>query len=152
MIYFDYLTGSIVSCNFSEKNSPKEVQGFLYPDLLKNMNIASIHNHPLQYCSPPSGKNFEMLGLEFEEFEIISSKKELWILESREIIFDNQILKNLRKKLDLVLNSYFDEASKNFNNDYVLLDNVNKGYGDFLLTYLNNKCDKIKLTRRYLNE
>ncbi len=47
------------------------------------MNIASIHNPPNQYLSPPSGKNFEMLGLDFEEFEIISAQKELWILESR---------------------------------------------------------------------
>jgi hypothetical protein len=97
MIYFDYTSGEIVACSFSDKNSPDEVHGVIYSYLLKKMHIASIHNHPVPYGAPPSGKNFEMLGLDFEEFELISSKEELWILESREEIFsDEEIIKKLR--------------------------------------------------------
>ena len=151
MIYFDYITGNIVSCNFSVEESPDEIKGVIYKSLLKKMHIASIHNHPIQYFSPPSGKNFEMLGLEFEEFEIISSQREIWILESRDIVLDDYTLFKLREKFDNSLKSVFDEMRKDFDKDYLILDNVNEGYGDFLLNYLNRKCDKIKLTRRYLN-
>jgi hypothetical protein len=143
MIYFDYIDGDIVSCNFSNKNSPDEVHGVIYSYLLKKMNIASIHNHPNKYCSPPSGKNFEMLSLEFEEFEIISSQKELWILESREITLDEVDLDNIRYKFDIALDSYFDEAKKDFDEGHLILDNVNKRYCDFLLTYLNNSAIKL---------
>lgn len=114
------------------------------------MNIASIHNPPNQYLSPPSGKNFEMLGLDFEEFEIISAQKELWILESRKLVLEEVVIEKLRKKFDDALNSSFDEVVKEFDEKYLILDNVNEIYGDFLLNYLNNKCDKIKLTRKIL--
>jgi hypothetical protein len=152
MIYFDYISGNIISCNFSDDDVSDEVKGVVYPRLLNKMHIASIHNHPIQYCSPPSGKNFEMLGLEFEEYEIISSQNELWILESKEVVLDKDNLDKLRKKLDDSLNSFFDEVRPNFDEGYLILDNVNEGYGNFLLNYLNRKCDKVKLTRRYLNE
>lgn len=152
MIYFDYISGNIVSCNFSDGKTPNEVKGIIYPYLLKKMHIASVHNHPIQYCSPPSGKNFEMLGLEFEEFEIISSKNELWILESREVVLDEKTIDALREKFDDALDYYFDEMMIEFEEGYLILDAVNESYGDFLLNYLNKKCDKIKLTRRYLDE
>ena len=93
-----------------------------------------------------------MLGFEFEEFEIISSRHELLILESREIVLDDYTLNKLREKFDNSLNSYLDEVRSDFDEGYLILDNVNEGYGDFLLNYLNNKCDKVKLTRRYLND
>ena len=152
MIYFDYVSGNIVACNFSDGGTPNEVNGIIYPYLLKKMHIASIHNHPIQYCAPPSGKNLEMLGLEFEEFEIISSRNELWILESREIVLDDEDIDKLRGKFDVALNSYFDEMMIEFEESYLILDAVNESYGEFLLNYLNNKCDKIKLTRRYLDD
>ena len=80
LIYFDIHSGNIVSCAFSDKG-PDEVNAVIFLDCIEGMHIASIHNHPHQYYSPPSGKNFEMLGLDFEEYEIISAKNQLWILE-----------------------------------------------------------------------
>ena len=50
------------------------------------------------------------------------------------------------------LNSYFDEMMIEFEESYLILDAVNESYGEFLLNYLNNKFDKIKLTRRYLDD
>ncbi|MEE3490108.1 MAG: hypothetical protein VZR10_04525 [Methanobrevibacter sp.] len=131
MLYFDYKSGNIVSCNFSDENSPDEVNGVIFKHLLKKMHIASIHNHPNQYLSPPSGKNFEMLGLDFEEFEIISAQKELWILESRNLVLEDVVIEKLRKKFDDALNSSFDEVVKEFDERYLILDNVNELYGDF---------------------
>ena len=152
MIYFDYVAGNIVSCNFSDQNSPNEVNGIVYSYLLKNMRIASIHNHPIQYCSPPSGKNFEMLGLEFEEFELISSREELWILESREQIFPDDEINKIRHIVDDYYNSIYLDISSEFKEGYEVIDEFNRQYGDFLLNYLNNDYINIKLTRRYLND
>lgn len=151
MLYFDYKSGNIVSCNFSDTNSPNEVKGIIYPYLLKRMNIASIHNHTIQYSTPPSGKNFEMLSLEFEEFELILSKDELWILESREEVFSSQKINQIRDKIDYNYESIFSDINSEFVEGYVVIDEFNKRYGDFLLNYLNKEYNNIKLSRRYLN-
>ena len=54
-----------------KKFKHNKVQGDVYPIVLKDMHIASIHNPPNQYCSPPSGKNFQMLGFDFEDFGLV---------------------------------------------------------------------------------
>ena len=150
MIYFDIETGNIVSCNFADKNKPDEVSGEIYADVLKNMHISSVHNRPKQFYSPPSCKNFEMLSLDFEEYELIFSQRELWILESKEMVSDEKI-KNIRKNAK----EYFDFISENTHVDleknYLIIDNMDFLYGNFLLDYLNNDFDNIKLTRRYLD-
>lgn len=50
---------------------------------LKKCNIASIHNHPSSVYSPPSDKNFGILMRTFEDYELIASAKELWILKAK---------------------------------------------------------------------
>ena len=152
MIYFDIDTGNVVSCNFSEEDAPNEVQGDIFVDCLKGMCIASAHNHPIQYGSPPSGKNFQMLSLDFEKYELVLSQNELWILESKDIVFDENEINKIRDTLEDTLVSTFDEVNNDFEEGYLILENVNKKYGDFLLIYLNNKLKNIKLTRRYLND
>lgn len=74
MILFDYISGNIVSCNFSNGLNDDKVESVVYPNLFKDMHSASAHNHPIQWYSPPSGKNFQMLGFDFEEYELIFSK------------------------------------------------------------------------------
>ena len=152
MVYFDYVTGNIIFCNFSKKNKPAEVNGIVYADLLKGMHIASIHNHPKQFYSPPSGKNFEMLGLEFEEFEIISSQKELWILESHEKQLNQDEINEIRRNTEEFFDLIYNDINREFEEGYLVIDNLNKVYGDFLLNYLNNDFDNIRLTRRYLDD
>jgi hypothetical protein len=150
MIYFDYVDGDIVSCNFSKKSFNK-VQSIIYPYLLKDRSIASIHNHPISYGSPPSGRNFEMLGLEFEDFELISSKQELWILESREKIFSNDEINRIRSDIEEYYDLIYVDITSEYDEGYLIIDEMNKRYSDFLLNYLNNKFENIKLTRRYLD-
>lgn len=151
MIYFDIETGNVVFCNFAQ-DEPNEVTGDIYSTLLKGMHIASVYNHPKKFSSPPSGKNFEMLGLDFEEYELILSEKELWILESKEILFDDEIINKIRDKVDGYYDLIFHDINSEFDEGDLLIDNINKRYGDFLLNYLNNKFDNIKLERRYLGD
>lgn len=151
MIYFDIETGNIVSCNFADDDAPGHVSGAIYPNFLKGMHIASAHNHPIKYGSPPSGKNFEMLQHDFEEFEIVLSQRELWVLESKTEVFDESFVNEIRKDLDEGLQAILDEICEDFDEGYLVLDNLNEKYGNFLLCYLNNRLDNIKLTRRYLD-
>lgn len=151
LIYFDIDTGNIVSCNFSD-DEPDKVTAVIYPDCLNGMHIASIHNHPNRYYSPPSGKNFEMLSHEFEEYEIISAQSELWILESKEIIFDNKTIDKIRDMADKSFESYLATSNIELKKGYQVIDNVNRDYGIYLLNYLNNEFDNIKLVRVDLNE
>jgi len=151
MIYFDIETGNIVSCNFADDGSPDHVSGTIYPNFLKGMHIASAHNHPRKYGSPPSGKNFEMLQYDFEEFEIVLSQRELWVLESKTEVFDESFINEIRKDLDEGLQAILDEICEDLDEGYLVLDNLNEKYGNFLLGYLNNRLDNIKLTRRYLD-
>lgn len=153
MIYFDIETGNIVSCNFADENEPGHVDGIIYPDILIGMRIASAHNHPMRYGAPPSGKNFEMLKYDFEEYEIILSQRELWILESRLDVFDESEVNEIRKYLDGGgFQAILDEIDGDFLEGYFVLDNLDKQYGDLILTYLNRKLNNIKLSRRYLDE
>ena len=152
MIYFDYKTGNIVSCSFSDETSFNKVQSIIFPHLIRNMSIASIHNHPVQCGTPPSGKNFEMLGLEFEEFELISSQKELWILESREKLFSDDEIEVIHKKIDEFYELLDLEINSQTSEDFIFIDTLNRVYGDFLLSYLNDEYDNIKLSRRYLHD
>ena len=150
MIYFDIETGNIVSCNFAD-DDPGHVNGTIYPNFLKGMHIASAHNHPRKYGSPPSGKNFEMLQYDFEEFEIILSQRELWVLESKIDVFDEARVNKIRKALDEGLQAIFVEINDDYLDGYLVLDNLEREYGNFLLIYLNKGFDNIKLTRRYLD-
>ena len=93
-----------------------------------------------------------MLGFDFEDYELILSEDELWILESKEVIFDDEIINDIRDDADEYLDFAFEEANMEFEDGYVVLDNVNRIYGNELLIYLNNKLDNIKLTRRFLND
>lgn len=152
MILFDYKTGNIISCSFSEDSEDDTVKNIVYPDLIRTMHIASVHNHPNQYFSPPSSNNFQMLGFEFEDFELIFAKNELWILESREKVFSDEEIDIIRENA----NKYFDACVENVNCDfesgYLLIDNLDKCYGDRLLKYINNNFNNILLVRRFLHE
>ena len=152
MIYLDIHTGNIVSCNFADKPSPNEVSGEIYPSYMKGMHIASVHNHPKRFCSPPSGKNFEMLKFDFEEYELIMSEKELWILESKEVILDDNELRQICDNIERYYDSIYHDINSEFEEGFMVIDVLNKRYGDFLLQYLNIEFDNIILIRRYLDD
>lgn len=92
-----------------------------------------------------------MLGLDFEEYEIIVSKNELWILESKEIIFTDGEITAIRHKAKDFFDSISNDMNIEFKKGYQTIDAIDKLYGDFLLNYLNNNYDNINLSRRYLD-
>ena len=92
-----------------------------------------------------------MLQYDFEEFEIVLSQRELWVLESKTEVFDESFINEICEDLDECLQAILDEICEDLDEGYLVLDNLNEKYGNFLLGYLNNRLDNIKLTRRYLD-
>ena len=83
VIYFDYVTGEILKC----VKGGKDAVSFDFEDgEFEGYQVASIHNHPEDVYSPPSGKNFGILVRNFEDYELIASVNELWILKAKEVI------------------------------------------------------------------
>ena len=96
LIYFDYFSGEIIECVIGDfDNVSFEVNG---DDRIRK-NICSIHNHPKEVFSPPSGKNFGILMREYEDYELIASESELWILKAKGV---NERLNIDLKKLEKV--------------------------------------------------
>ena len=79
-LYFDYITGEVLSCSMGIFDNVKLK---FNPDDYKDRHIASIHNHPQDVFSPPSDKNFGILQRDFEDYELIAGINELWILKAK---------------------------------------------------------------------
>lgn len=152
MILFDYISGNIVSCNFSNESDEDKVESVVYPKVFKDMHIASMHNHPVRFYSPPSGKNFQMLGFDFEDYELIFSKNELWILESQSMVFDDDEINKIREITDILFNRVYEDMIFDFEEGYLINDNLDEIYGNLILNYLNINYENIKLSRRFLND
>ena len=126
LLYFDYKTGEILRC----------IEG----------------NHPLDVISPPSGKNFGILLREFEEYELIASKNELWILKAKPVDI------HLANEINLFAIYFFNAAeiqAGNYYDDEEMNDKyISIAYGESLLNYINDKNIKdIQLTKkRYEND
>ena len=89
-------------------------------------HVATIHNHPNLYESALSSENFQILELEFEEYELVSSRNALWILKSKEILPEKDIIEI---KNDIVtLNGY--SKLQSYDNERI--------YEELLLDYINN--------------
>ena len=71
VIYFDYFTGEILKCAFGDES---DVSINFDDDEFKDNHVASIHNHPEDVFSPPSGKNFGILTRCFEDYELIAEE------------------------------------------------------------------------------
>lgn len=139
MLIFDYKTAELIYCFVNNNGESNQILGSVDDDIFIERNIATIHNHPKGYASPPSAENFQILELEFEEYELVSSYDSLWILESKSLISEEDIyeIKNNIKEL------YDFSISENISNH----DEV---YGNLLMKYINSSPFEIKLTRRNL--
>ena len=139
MLIFDYGTGELIYCFVNDSGQSNEVFGNVDEDIFTGKCVASIHNHPFGYSSALSSENFQILELEFEEYELVSSWDGLWILESKdEILMDdvNEIKDNIRK-----LYGYSKSQSKY---------DCEKMYNSLLMEYINNVKFNIKLTKRVM--
>lgn len=96
MLFFDYKTGEIIYC-FVEDNLDGKIREEINEFYFEGKNVASIHNHPKGFLSAPSGKNFQILEIENEDYELICGHDEFWILEAKEYLI-RRLLRKLEKK------------------------------------------------------
>lgn len=133
-IYMDYETGEIIHCFIGKGDS---VTGMINKTLLTNKKILTIHNHPKGTYSAPSATNFEILKNNFEDYEIICSYREYWILESKEKIDSIKIT-----KIKQEINNIFDECNN------LKQRNKIKKYDEELINFINNLKLNILLTKK----
>ena len=141
MLYFDYVTGEIIYCFIGNENYLEE---FIDESFFKNKNVASIHNHPRKGISPPSSNNFQIIEIEDEDYEIISSYDNIWILKSKGVYskrFRNEINFDVENIFIKSINDSFDILGM----DYLIL--INDLYGTYLLNYIYDYYPDIILTK-----
>ena len=140
MLYFDYKTGEIIYCFIGEEDCVENTIDEFY---FKNKHIASIHNHTNNNLYPPSPENFEILKIRNEEYELISTQHNLWILEAKGK-YNEKFVKEFQDNITKIFNiSIMNTKNKEFN-----IDELDKTYGQYLLKFIYNEKNKIKLTKK----
>ena len=144
VIFFDYLTGEILRC---VKGGDSNVKLDYNEDEFKSHHIASIHNHPENVYSPPSDKNFGILMREFEDYELVVSVNELWILKAKG---KNPIMYIiLKKSAEVFLVSCQEYCDKMYSDSEKADEVCDKMYGTRLSNYINdNNIKDIQLTKK----
>ncbi len=144
VIYFDYITGEILKCAFGELD---KVSLKFENNEFRGHFVASIHNHPFNVFSPPSARNFGIFLRDFEDYELISSYKELWILKSK--YTDEKLMLELNVASIELFKSAWEQANKISENIKMVEFICEKLYGIFLLKYINDKnINGIQLTKK----
>ena len=64
--------------------------------------------------------------------------------------FSDDEIEVIHKKIDEFYELLDLEINSQTSEDFIFVENINRIYGDFLLNYLNDEYDNIKLSRRYL--
>ena len=143
LIYFDYCTGEILKCfGGIEDNVVAEYD----IDEFKGKHVASLHNHPRDVFSPPSGKNFGILLRDFEDYELIAGYDCLWILKAKGV--DIGLNVELKVYADLLLDSCQEFCRKKYGDNSKAYDVCDIIYGVMLSNYLNDKnINHIQLTK-----
>lgn len=143
-IFFDYLTGEILRC---VKGDDNKVNLNFNDDEFKDCHIASIHNHPEDVYSPPSDKNFGILMRDFEDYELVASVHELWILKAKG---RNPIMyMMLKMSAEVFLVSCQEYCDKLYSDSEKADEVCDKMYGTRLSNYINDKNIKdIQLTKK----
>lgn len=135
--YIDYETDEIIHCLHGQE---RNVTDWINSGLMKNRKIMTIHNHPQGAYSAPSPANFEILEHDFEDYEIICSETDFWIVSAKGK-FEKDFRENLKEKIELILNSC---------DSYSVIDmqKANKRYSNNLKTFINNNYENISITNK----
>ena len=142
MLYFDYMTGEIIYCFIGYEDYINNIIDEFY---FKEKHIASIHNYSKNSLSPPSPENFEILKINSEKYEIISSSDGLWILEA-----EGKYEKEYVKKFQNDIRNIFKVATVNSKEKKFFEHELDSLYGEYLLKFIYNKTKDIKLTKKEL--
>ena len=147
VIYFDYLSGEILKCVSEGKDN---VSFNFESGEFEGHHVASIHNHPADVYSPPSDKNFSILMRGFEDFELVSSVNELWILKAKGV---HPILNmDFKFAAKMFLDSCQEYCDKLYDDNKKSGDMCDLIYGITLLNYINDKnINDIQLVKKEYN-
>lgn len=134
VLYFDYCTGEILRCMGGNENN---VSLKFKDDEFKGYPVASIHNHPKNVLSPPSGKNFGILSRDFEDYELIAGLENFWILKAKGL---HENLINSFKSVSHYLDRFsLSHCLKRYKSDEIIGKMHDLHYGNQLLKYINDK-------------
>ena len=143
-IYFDYVTGEIIKCAIGKANNV--ILNFDNEEF-NDFNVASIHNHPNNVFSPPSGKNFGILERKFEDYELIAGRDWFWIFKAKGINEDLVVEFNIASSL--FFNSAYEYCSNIYDNSMMIDYMTDVLYGIQLSKYINDKhINYIQLIRK----
>ena len=144
VIYFDYCTGEILRC---VKGKDNQVRLDFEDGEFEGKHIVSMHNHPINAFSPPSGKNFNILLRDFEDYELIVGRDGLWILKAKGL--HNDIIEDIREAslvyYILTLSRCVDLTGKSGDK----IECEDSLYGSMLSNFINDKkLNNIQLTKK----
>lgn len=143
-IFFDYFTGEILRCG---KGDGEKVDMNFDDNEFEGCHVASIHNHPKDVLSPPSGKNFGILMRNFEDYELIVGFELFWIFKAKGIHEDLLCPFNMFSDVAYIFS--FRYCSNRYNDERIINRMHDVLYGNELLKYINNRNIKdIQLTKR----
>ena len=146
VIYFDYYTGEILKCAFGD-GSDVSID---FDDEFEDNHVASIHNHPANVFSPPSGKNFGILMRNFEDYELIAGFEYFWILKAKFV--NMNLCMGLKIYAELLLDSCYDYCKNRYHDDEKVNEVCEIMYGVMLSNYINDKnINVIQLTKKEYN-
>ena len=104
-IFFDYITGELLKCSVGDENS---VSVAFEENEFENHRVCSIHNHPDFLFPTPSEKDFGILAKDFEDYALVASSEELWIIKAK--IVSKQLESDIKESCELnykLINVYF---------------------------------------------
>ena len=147
VIFFDYMTGEIIKCRIGIKD---QVKLKFNDEEFKGKNIASIHNHPKNLFTPPSGKNFGIFLREQEKFELIAGHNGLWILEGKYV--DEELTKEFQEESMKLFASSLNYCLKKFSTQKEIDARCDYLYRARLSKYINDKnINGIQITKKEYN-
>lgn len=149
MLIFDYKTGELIYCFVNYLGDGDKVFGDVNERILIGRSIGIIHNHPIQYGSPPSNENFQILNLIFQDYEILSSWDGIWIIESKESIPPNEI-NDIKNKIQELYDYSCEISESECIGEREIIQRCDELYGSLLLNYIGNHHLNIKLTKKEL--
>ena len=142
-LFFDYITGEILKCGIGVEDN---VELDFEDGEFEGYHVASIHNHPNDVYSPPSGKNFGILQRNFEDYELIAGLEYFWILKAKGV--HENLMFEVKFVSKLLFRAAFDDSKLKHDDWDKINDACDRYYGNGLLKYINDKNIKnIQLTK-----
>ena len=143
-LYFDYVTGKILECG---KGDNDDVKISFNEDEFEGCHIASIHNHPENIFSPPSGKDFNIFKRGFEDYELIVGFEHFWIFKA--VGVHEYLVSQMKIASEAFFNSALERCSFRYHDIGIINKMCDIRYGNELSKYINDKNIRdIQLTKR----